>query len=208
AFTRAGRGAPSTIVIVRYPYKEGDLKPTGAPDTVVQDLPGAPGHTTRNFVITSDGTMYVNVGSPSNSCQTKDRAGTAPGKEPCEELDTRAGIWRFDARKLHQTEQTGEHFARGIRNAVGVAINPNDNRLWTTQHGRDQLYDFRDKLGMTQDEAVKYNAENPAEELLQVNRGDDFGWPYCYYAFPEKHLVLAPEYGGNGKKIEIGRAHV
>jgi glucose/arabinose dehydrogenase len=38
--------------------------------------------------------------------------------------------------------------------------------------------------------------------LLQVNRGDDFGWPYCYYSVEEKHLVLAPEYGGDGKKVE------
>jgi glucose/arabinose dehydrogenase len=47
---------------------------------------------------------------------------------------------------------------------------------------------------------VRYNAENPAEELLQVNQNDDFGWPYCYYAFDQHHLVLAPEYGGDGKK--------
>ncbi len=49
--------------------------------------------------------------------------------------------------------------------------------------------------------AQKYNAENPAEELMQVNQGDDFGWPYCYYAVNAKHLVLAPEYGGNGKEV-------
>jgi glucose/arabinose dehydrogenase len=33
-----------------------------------------------------------------------------------------------------------------------------------------------------------------------VNQGDDFGWPYCYYAVAEKKLVTAPEYGGDGKK--------
>jgi glucose/arabinose dehydrogenase len=48
---------------------------------------------------------------------------------------------------------------------------------------------------------VKYGADNPAEELLQVNSGDDFGWPYCYYSRIENHLVLAPEYDGDGKKI-------
>ncbi|HTI64307.1 MAG TPA: hypothetical protein VL524_12350, partial [Gemmatimonadaceae bacterium] len=36
---------------------------------------------------------------------------------------------------------------------------------------------------------------------LQVNRGDDFGWPYCYYSTEENKLVLAPEYGGDGKKV-------
>ena len=36
---------------------------------------------------------------------------------------------------------------------------------------------------------------------MQVNEGDDFGWPYCYYSVEEQHLVLAPEYGGDGKKV-------
>ncbi|MEO6878052.1 MAG: hypothetical protein ABI205_06190, partial [Gemmatimonadaceae bacterium] len=67
--------------------------------------------------------------------------------------------------------------------------------------GRDQLADWRDSLRLDSAAAVKYNAENPAEELMQVNQGDDFGWPYCYYAVPEHHLVLAPEYGGNGKTV-------
>jgi glucose/arabinose dehydrogenase len=61
-------------------------------------------------------------------------------------------------------------------------------------HGRDQLamnWGFDDV----------YNAENPGEELLQIKDGDDFGWPYCYYSTVEKKLVLAPEYGGDGKQV-------
>ncbi len=45
------------------------------------------------------------------------------------------------------------------------------------------------------------SAETPAEELLQVNRGDDFGWPYCYFDPELKQKVLAPEYGGDGKTV-------
>jgi glucose/arabinose dehydrogenase len=37
---------------------------------------------------------------------------------------------------------------------------------------------------------------------MQVNEGDDFGWPYCYYAVDSKQLVTAPEYGGDGKKTD------
>ena len=37
---------------------------------------------------------------------------------------------------------------------------------------------------------------------MQVNQGDDFGWPYCYYAVDQKKLVDAPEYGGDGKKTD------
>src|SRR5262249_27870665 len=151
--------------------------------------------------ITKAGAMYVNVGSATNTCQIK-QAGGEPGQDPCPELATRAGIWKFDARKQHQTEETGEHFARGIRNAVGVAISPVDGKLWTTQHGRDELKTWRKQLGMDSLEAIKFSAEAPAEELFQVNAGDDYGWPYCYFDPFQKKKVLAPEYGGDGKSTE------
>lgn len=200
-------GPKSTIAILRYPLKAGSLVPSGPPDTIVSGLPGQPGHSTRNFAITRSGELYVNVGSPSNSCQTSDRKAGVPGANPCTELDTRAGIWKFDARKKGQTQATAVHFARGIRNAVGIAISPLDGKLWTTQHGRDQLGDWRGKLGLTASTVDDYNAENPAEELLQVNQHEDYGWPYCYYAVSQRHLVLAPEYGGDG--IKTGRcAHM
>jgi glucose/arabinose dehydrogenase len=195
----AGRGGPQpTIAILRYPLKAGELVPSGAPDTIVSGLPGMPGHFTRNFVITREGVMYVNVGSMTNSCQSEDRKKGIPGVNPCTELETRAGIWKFDARKKGQTQATGVHFARGIRNAVGITISPLDGKLWTTQHGRDNLGGSDGSWSFD----AKYNAENPAEELMQVNQGDDFGWPYCYYSVEEHHLVLAPEYGGDGKKVE------
>jgi glucose/arabinose dehydrogenase len=197
----APAGPPPTISILRFPLKAGELAPSGPPDTIVQGLPGGPGHITRNFAITRDGVLYVNIGSASNSCQERDRAPNVPGANPCSELNTRAGIWKFDARKEHQTPSESNHFARGIRNAVGIAIAP-DGKLWTTMHGRDQLGDWAAKLGITDSAAiVAFNAENPAEELMQVNQGDDYGWPYCFYSAVEKHLVLAPEYGGNGKEV-------
>ncbi len=49
--------------------------------------------------------------------------------------------------------------------------------------------------------SVEQGASLPAEEFLLVNRGDDFGWPYCYYDPFRNKKVLAPEYGGNGEKI-------
>ena len=201
---QGARGAPPVpTAIVRYKLPKGELKPAGAPDTIVASVPGGPGHTTRNFVISPQGVMYVNVGSPSNTCQPQDRAPGIPGKDPCTELDTRAGIWQFDARKLGQTQSGAVHFARGIRNGVGITLDPSDGRLWVMQHGRDQLWDWRDKLGLGSDSAAaaKFNAETPAEELFQVNRSDDFGWPYCYFDPAQKKKVLAPEYGGDGKQV-------
>jgi len=182
--------------VVRFPYKPGSTEPAAKLDTIVEGLQRNGDHTTKTFVIARDGSMYLDIGSATNACQEKNRTKDSPGVNPCVELETRAGIWKFDARKMHQSYSNGVHYARGIRNGVGIEINPSSTKLWATQHGRDQLggqggnWSFPDS----------YNAENPAEELLQVNQGDDFGWPFCYYSAEEHHLVEAPEYGGDGKK--------
>jgi glucose/arabinose dehydrogenase len=182
--------------VLRFPYKAGSLSAAGASETIVEGLPSG-GHFNKTFVIDRNGALYVNIGSPTNSCQEKDRAKDSPGKQPCTDLETRAGIWKWDARKQNQTYANSVHFARGIRNAVGITISPIDGKLWATQHGRDQLGGPQGSWSFD----AHYNAENPAEELLQVNQGEDFGWPFCYFAVDEHHLVLSPEYGGDGKKV-------
>ena len=182
--------------IVRYKRADTDLAPSGAREVVVGDIPLLPGHRARSIAISDDGSLFVNVGSRSNSCQRKDRTNESPGNDPCTELETRAGIWRFDANKTGQKFSPNARYATGIRNGMGLAIK--DGQLFVTQHGRDQLHDNWPKTFPT----TQYQAENPGEELLQVNQGDNFGWPYCYYAMDEKKLVTAPEYGGDGKKTD------
>lgn len=177
--------------VVRYRYAVGDTA-VGAADTVIANLPTG-GHNAYNFVLRGS-VLYLNIGSATNSCQERDRQTRVKGVEPCVELNTRAGIWVFDANKRGQTLADGKRFATGIRNAVGMAWNGPANELWTMMHGRDQL-------GMNWGFSDEYNAENPGEELLQVLDGDDFGWPYCYYSTETKQLVLAPEYGGDGKQV-------
>lgn len=183
--------------IVRYARPDSQLAPTSKPEVVVQGIPLMPGHRARNFAIGTDGALYLNVGSATNSCQQKDRANESKGVDPCAELATRAGMWKFDANKLNQSFGPSARYATGIRNGMGIDFGP-DGKLYATQHGRDQLHDNWATLFPT----TTYQAENPAEELLQVNQGDDFGWPYCYYAVDQKKLVDAPEYGGDGKKSE------
>jgi glucose/arabinose dehydrogenase len=181
--------------IVRYPLTAGSLTPSGEAQTIVTDLPTG-GHSARNFTFDNSGAIYVNIGSHTNSCQVKDRQKESPGHDPCTELQTRAGIWKFDANKQGQKPSANTHFATGIRNSMGLTINPVDGKLYTTQHGRDQLFQ-----SWPQHFNAEQSAENPAEELVQVNKGDDFGWPYCFYSFEARRLVLAPEYGGDGKKV-------
>jgi glucose/arabinose dehydrogenase len=183
--------------IVRYPYRAGSLE-LGAPaDTILKDMP-AGGHSSYNFIV--DGSrLIVNVGSRTNSCQERDRQNESQGVDPCSELDTRAGIWIFASERPGQTAGAGRRYATGIRNAVAMAQRAGDNNaIWVVQHGRDQLLQNWGKVFNE-----RQSAENPAEELLRVLEGDDFGWPYCFYSNDEKKKVLAPEYGGDGK--EVGR---
>ncbi len=182
--------------ISRHRLADGQLVPTGD-ETIVSGMPLEPGHRARNFAITPAGDLLVNVGSATNSCQVKDRGNQSPGRDPCRELETRAGIWRFDANRAGQRFSTATRWATGIRNGMGIAV-ASDGRVYAMQHGRDQLFENWANLFADQ----KYSAENPAEELFQVNQGDDFGWPYCYWSVAEKKRVAAPEYGGDGRKSD------
>lgn len=179
----------------RWRLASGQLVPAGAPETLVGGLPTG-GHTAKTIALDGNGALFVNIGSRTNACQQQDRQRGSKGIDPCTELNTRAGIWRFDANKPGQTQAQGEHWATGIRNAVAMAVS--GGQLFAMQHGRDQLHDnwpdlFDDRK----------SAENPGEEMLAVNRGDDFGWPYCFYDVDQRKLVLGPEYGGRG--TETGR---
>lgn len=183
----------SDSVIFRYPVV-GDGLALGRADTVARGLPTG-GHGAKTFAVGRRGELFVNVGSRSNACQQGDRQPRSPGIDPCTELETRAGIWRFDAEGLGQTQATAPRWATGIRNAIAIAVHPRTGRLWVVQHGRDQL--SANWPGLFSDTA---SAETPSEELFEVARGDDFGWPYCYHDAGLRRKVLAPEYGGDGRQ--------
>jgi len=183
--------------IVRYSLPAGSIVPSGSADTIVSRLPLGGDHPMHPFIINAEGLMYVDVASATNSCQLKNRTLKSPGANPCTELETRGGIWRYDANKTNQTFSTAERFATGIRNAEGFAID-SSGRVFVTQHGRDQLHANWPDLYKPDQEATL-----PAEELLLLKPKGDYGWPECYYdPFVEK-LVLAPEYGGDGKTIGV-----
>lgn len=182
--------------IVRYPWRTGTLQPTGPADTIVRGLPAEPSHRAKSIAFDDAGAMYVNIGSPSNACQEQNRTEGVPGKDPCDELETRAGIWRFDARRVGQTQADGTRFATGLRNTVALAFRPQDGHLYGVVHGRDQLSQLWPDY-FTDAE----NAEKPAEEFVRIEEGSDFGWPYCYYDPQLEQKVLAPEYGGDGERV-------
>ncbi|HZR67127.1 MAG TPA: c-type cytochrome [Terriglobales bacterium] len=180
--------------IVRYPLANGSIVPQGSPETIVSGLPLGGDHPMHPFIIDGKGFIYIDVASATNSCQLQNRQLKSPGANPCTELETRGGIWRYDTNKTNQTFSPSGRFATGIRNGEGFAID-SAGRLFVTQHGRDQLHSNWPDLYKPEEEATL-----PAEEVLLLKQGGDYGWPECYYDPGQKKLVLAPEYGGDGGK--------
>lgn len=183
--------------IVRYAMSNGSIVPKGEAETVVAGLPLGGDHPMHPFTIDKEGNLFVDVATATNSCQMKNRTLHSPGIEPCRELETRGGVWRFDANKTDQKFSPAERYATGIRNAEGYAFDA-EGRLFVTQHGRDQLHANWPEFYKPEEEATL-----PSEEVMLLKEGGDYGWPECYYDPFVQKLVLAPEYGGNGKKVGV-----
>jgi glucose/arabinose dehydrogenase/mono/diheme cytochrome c family protein len=181
--------------IVRYALPGNGIVPTGAPEVIVSGLPLSGDHPMHPFAIDARGGLYVGLGSATNACQLENRVPNSPGHRPCQELETRAGIWRYDAHRTGQRFSPAERYATGLRNAVGIAVDATGLGVYATQHGRDQLRENWTRLY-----SAEQGANEPAEELLRVEQGADYGWPECYYDLSLKRRVLAPEYGGDGGK--------
>ena len=137
-----------TDSVVRFPYQNGDLKARG-PAEHIADLPHGNGHWTRDIQFTPDGKkMYVSVGSASNV----DDADTHP-----EEKD------RADVLEFNPDGSAMRIYAYGIRNCVGMAINPMTNDLWCSVNERDALGD-----------------NLVPDYITHVQEGGFYGWPWWY----------------------------
>jgi glucose/arabinose dehydrogenase len=138
----------NTNSVVRFPYRNGDLKATGGPETIIPQLPTG-GHSTRDLAFSPDGSkMFVAVGSASNVDD--------PDTHPSEHH--RANILEYtpDGKFV-------KVYASGIRNPVGIAINPLTGQLWCSVNERDMLGD------------------NLVPDYITSVKEDGFyGWPWYY----------------------------
>ena len=184
---------PKTIQ--RYKMTQGQLKPTGEAEVVVKDLPpDSPQHNDKGLTFDGKGSLYINVGAPSNACQSPDRQPGVKGQDPCPLLEKHGSAWKFDENKLNQTIADGTKFATGMRQFP--AITWHDNALYIVMNNRDQLDVFWPNLFKADD-----NANRPAEPMYRATGGENFGWPYCFYDYQQKKEVMNPEYGGDGKDV-------
>jgi glucose/arabinose dehydrogenase len=188
--------ASSNEEIFRYPLNtKNEVEKPDQPEKIVTGLISRNQHESKSIVLDNSNNIYVNIGAFSNSCQEKDREKGSMGRKPCPVLDSAGGIWRFSSEKQNQTYGDGLKYATGLRNVVGLDWNHQDNQLFVMQHGRDQLHDLFPDLYDTKQSAVL-----PAECMYALKMGDNAGWPYMYYDQMQKAKIVAPEYGGDGKK--------
>ena len=191
----------SQTTVYRQKLIAGQLLPEPKIEIVVQENQGkrpSREHIAKPMAFDEDGYIYVPFGAPSNACQNPKRTPGAPGQDPCPDLEHFGGVWRFEAHKLNQYQDDGVKWATGIRSLVTLEWNKKDGNLYTVMHGRDDLMRLFADIYDPWESAML-----PSEEFLRIEKGKDFGWPYCYYDQMQNKKVLAPEYGGDG--YEVGR---
>jgi glucose/arabinose dehydrogenase len=157
--------AGNTNAVVRFPYHNGDLKATGPAETLLSDLPPAGNHWTRDIAFSKDGKrMFVAVGSASN----------------IDDPDTHQS--EFHRANILEYTPEGKFvgvYASGIRNPVGIGVNPATGELWCSVNERDEIGD-----------------NLVPDYITHVQEGGFYGWPFYYIgSHPDPRL--------NGKHPEL-----
>ena len=117
------------------------------------------------------------------------------GLKPCPDLETRTGVWRFDADRHGQKfPADGEQWATGIRDIGSLDWSPADGHLYGIMHGRDNTHRYWSDLVSVDDD------DHIADEMHRITKLTDFGWPYTYFDGVHNIRLIAPEYGGDGKQ--------
>jgi len=145
----------NTDSLVRFPYHNGDISASGPPETLVDDISGGGhlrggGHWTRDIVFSKDDTkIFLSIGSKSNVLNSPDLI-------PIEQR--RARIFQYNPDGSDEIV-----YAHGIRNAVGLAINPTTGELWMSVNERDGLGD-----------------NLVPDYISHVTPGGFYGWPWFW----------------------------
>ena len=182
--------------VERYLMSPISLTPVAGPEVIVSGLPATGNHVTKTILVTESGSLFVGVGSSTDSCQALPGVPGSLGIDPCPDFPIRAGIWRYAANVPGQVHSPANRYATELRNMVALALNPYDGAVYGVQQGRGGLNNNFPNLFTPQDDAAL-----PAEEFFRFHEGGHYGWPYCYYDGRQDKKVLAPEYGGDGNIV-------
>ncbi|HUO02635.1 MAG TPA: hypothetical protein VMU31_07640 [Rhizomicrobium sp.] len=181
-FYKGALYADSPTTVYRFTFKGRELVPSAEPQILIDGMPEK-GFPSRGLAFDGKGGLYVTVGASSNICLDPNAPKGAPavGLKPCPSLETRSGVWRFDAEKLNQKfPGDGEQIATGLRDMMAVDWSRDLKGFYGVMQGRNDHID------------------TVSEELHRIDKGANLGWPYTYYDTALHARVLAAEYGGDG----------
>jgi glucose/arabinose dehydrogenase len=179
----------NTNSVVRFPYRNGDLRARGAMQPIVARLTETGGgHSTRDVVFSKDGTqMFVSVGSASNVAEGL----SARFEDEIVAWEASHGLgatWDFEENRadvlvFNPDGQAGRAYATGIRNCVGLAVNPATGDPWCSTNERDGLGD-----------------DLVPDYVTRVHERAFYGWPWFYLGDLEdpRHPGARP---GLGRKV-------
>jgi glucose/arabinose dehydrogenase len=143
---------------------EGQVVVGGLPDSRTPGLGGSYIHELKNIALDDDDKLYVSLGSSCNVCT-----------EDTESVPVRAAIYQYDA-----DGGNPRLFARGLRNAEGLAFVPGTSDLWAVVNERDDIaYPNNDATGKYGRVIAAYVDNHPPDEFTRVREGANFGWPFC-----------------------------
>jgi glucose/arabinose dehydrogenase len=151
----------NTDSIVRFEYRSGDMEARGAPEKLL-DLPTG-GHSTRNIVFNRAGTkLYIAVGSASNS-------------------DSGEDCRRAAVLEANPDGTSARIYASGIRNPVGLTLQPGTDVIWVATNERDNLGD-----------------DLVPDYATSVKESGFYGWPYSYIGrhYDPKYVGAFPDLVG------------
>ena len=185
--------------VYRQKLTKDDLVPNSETEVVLTDDTPS-GHIANTLAFDDAGNMYVNFGSITDNCQEEDRTPLSPGQYPCPELAEHAGIWKFDANKINQTQKDGVRYATGLRDGIAMDWNHATNSLFVVQHGRDDMHRIWPSLYSEWESTVL-----PAEEFFEIKEGAHGGWPYYYYDQLQNKRMVSPEYREVDLKVKVNK---
>jgi len=154
--------------LVRYPYRSGDRAASGPAEVIISGIPGGGGHWTRDIAFSPDGRrLFLAVGSASNAGETM-KGEPEGGFDALQAADGLGAAWgREEGRATVLVADPGgsnlRHFANGIRNCSGLAVQPGSGTLWCATNERDGLGD-----------------NLPPDFATSVVEGGFYGWPWFY----------------------------
>jgi glucose/arabinose dehydrogenase len=159
----------NTNSVIRYPYRNGDIKARGPAETIIPKLVlTKTDHWTRDILFSPDGQrMFVSVGSSSNVAE--DMSKKTPDQVKLWQADHALGaawdkeLGRADVLVADPDGSNLHVFAAGLRNCVGMALHPATHDLWCSTNERDLLGD-----------------DIPPDYVTRVHEGQFYGWPWFY----------------------------